>query len=215
MDMRGLGRRPLRENVFMTVELSSKSSRRPELPAVRLFTAADMASLPTDVPSGTVDYELDNGRLVTIFPPSNLHGAAQTKIAAQLYLQGELNGLGKTRTEVGIVLWRNPDRVVGADVAFMATDSLPLRESTEGYLETIPDLVVEIKSRNDTAAYVRRKVDDYLAPNVRIVWVFHLDDKTVSVFHKDAPPTELREGDILTLDFAPDVNISIDEMVRP
>jgi len=199
----------------MAVEMSSVSTRPLALPAVRLFTTADLAALPKDVPSGTVDYELDNGRLVTIVPPGNLHGAAQTKIAAQLYLQGELNGLGKTRTEVGIVLWRNPDRVVGADVAFIAADSLPLRESSEGYLDTIPDLVVEIKSRNDTAAYVQRKVDDYLTATVRVVWVFNLDDKTVSVFRKGAPPTELHEGDMLTLEFAPGIAVSVTEAFRP
>jgi len=198
----------------MTVEIDSAPARPLALPLERRFTAADVAVLPTDVPSGTVDYELDNGRLVTMVPPGNLHGAAQTKIAAQLYLQGELKGLGKARTEVGIVLWRNPDRVVGADAVFVANRSLPLRESPEGYLETIPDLVVEIKSRNDTSAYVERKVGDYLIAGVQVVWVVDLETNTVLVHRKDAEAQSMAEDDMLTLDFAPSVEISIAEVFR-
>lgn len=91
-------------------------------PVDRLLTAADLEAFPTELPSGMpIDYELDNGRLVFIMaPPGDLDGAAQSKIATYLTMLGEFQGHGKVRTEVGIVLWRGPDRVVGADVAFIA-----------------------------------------------------------------------------------------------
>ena len=42
----------------------------------RLFTVEDLELLPTDLPSGPIDFDLDNGRLVFIMvPPGNLHGA--------------------------------------------------------------------------------------------------------------------------------------------
>ena len=105
-------------------------------------------------------------------PPGDEHGAVELNIAAALHTQGQLQGHGKARCgEVGIVLRRNPDRVVGADAVFIATVSLPLQLSPEGYLETIPDLVVEVVSKNDTRAYTRRKVEDYLAAGVRLIWV--------------------------------------------
>src|SRR3972149_3245892 len=92
---------------------------------VRLFTAADLEAMPTDLPSGPVDYELDNGRLVFIMvPPGNIHGAVQLRIGSHLLVQGELKGHGKARTEVGVVLWRDPDRVVTPDVLFVANKSL-------------------------------------------------------------------------------------------
>ena len=81
-------------------------------PAQRFLTAADLETFPTELPSGPIDYELDNGRLVFIIvPPGDLHGAVQSNIATELKIQGERKGHGKARTEVGIVLWRNPDRV--------------------------------------------------------------------------------------------------------
>jgi Uma2 family endonuclease len=79
-------------------------------------------------------------------------------------------------------LWRDPDRVVGADVAFVAKKSLPIRRTQEGYLETIPELVVEIRSKNDSLKFVERKVRDYLKAGVEIVWVADWTARTVTAY---------------------------------
>jgi Uma2 family endonuclease len=167
----------------------------------KLFTAADLELLPSDLPSGPVHYELDNGRLITMPPPGDIHGAIELNVGSALKVQGELRGHGKARSgDVGIVLWRNPDRVVGADAAFIAITSLPLRRSPEGYLETIPDLVVEVRSKNDTLAAILRKVEDYLHAGVRLVWVVDPQTRTVTAHRRDMPPQVFHEDDILTVD---------------
>jgi Uma2 family endonuclease len=132
-------------------------------------------------------------------PPGDIHGAAQSNLAFQLKLHGELAGHGKARTEVGVVLWRNPDRVVTPDVLFIANKSLPLRHSPEGYLETIPELVIEVRSKNDSKRYIQHKVEDYLKAGVAIVWVADPTTKTVSVHKRDAKSKEFSEADALTL----------------
>src|SRR4029079_18706181 len=101
--------------------------------------------------------------------------------------------------EVGIVLWRNPDRVVGADVVFIAKESLPLKVSDEGYLETIPDIVVEVVSKNDTKAYIDRKIADYLKVGAKQVWIADPEKRTLTVHQSDAKPRVLSESDTLTL----------------
>src|SRR6266481_1288543 len=109
----------------------------------RLLTAADLAMLPSDLPSGPVVYELDNGRLVVMPPPGDIHGAVETILASELRNQGDKRGHGKTRSGgVGVILRKDPDRVVGPDAVFVSKSSLPIRTSKEGYLETIPELVV-------------------------------------------------------------------------
>jgi Uma2 family endonuclease len=170
-------------------------------PVDRLLTAADLEAFPTELPSGMpIDYELDNGRLVFIMaPPGDIHGAAQSLIAAELVLQGQKLGHGKVRTEVGIVLWRGPDRVVGVDVAFIAKKSLPLKVAREGYLETIPELVVEIRSKNDSLNYMRRKVEHYLKAGVEIVWVVDPSAGTVTLHTAGGEPVALGKKDILEL----------------
>ncbi len=166
----------------------------------RVFTTADLEELPTDLPSGPIDYELDNGRLVLIMvPPGNIHGAAQSNIATHLKVQGEFKGLGKARTEVGVVLWKDPDRVVTPDVLFIASKSLPIRTSPEGYLETIPELVVEVRSKNDSLRYVERKVEHYLKAGVEVVWVVDPATKTVAVHTAQVAPVVFARADILEL----------------
>lgn len=166
----------------------------------RLFTVADLELLPTDLPSGPIDFELDSGRLVLIMvPPGDVHGAAQSNVVTQLKVQGEKKGHGKARTEVGVILWRKPDRVVTPDVLFVASKSLPIRTSAEGYLETIPELVVEIRSKNDSLKYVERKVKHYLKAGVEIVWVADPAARTVTVHRAANEPVVYGEGESLEL----------------
>jgi Uma2 family endonuclease len=175
-------------------------SAPPPPPPERLLTVADLAALPEELPSGHAIYELDNGRLIIMPPPGDLHGAVEVKLSSPLFTQGEERGLGKVRCgEVGIVLWRNPDRVVGADAVFIANSSLPLRISPEGYLETIPDLVVEVMSKNDSWEAVRKKVEDYLKAGVRVVWVANPKTRTVTEFRR-GQETVYTEKDILTVE---------------
>src|SRR5690349_251333 len=135
---------------------------------LRLLTVADLAALPNELPSGPVKYELDDGKLVLMAPPGGEHGRVQHRVGWVLAHYAERLGLGEAFGEVGIILRRNPDRLVGPDAAFVATRSLPVRLSSEGYLETIPELVVEVRSKNDTVPELREKIDEYLEAGVRI-----------------------------------------------
>src|SRR2546425_13180076 len=79
-------------------------------PTKRMLTAADLAVLPARLPSGPVHYELDNGSLVILAPPGDIHGAVESNLDTELKVQGEKRGLGKVRCgEVGIILRRDPD----------------------------------------------------------------------------------------------------------
>lgn len=166
-------------------------------PQGRLLTAADLAALPTELPSGPVDYELDNGRLVIMSPPGRRHGSAQARITGQLIVRGEEKSHGEVMTDVGVVLWRNPDRVVSPDVLFIVKDRLPAKDSKEGYIETIPDLVVEVRSKNDSLADVEQKTRDYLKAGVRIVWVVDNDARTVTISRAAGETQVLGENDTL------------------
>lgn len=184
-------------------------------PPARPLTVADLAVLPSELPSGPVRYELDNGRLVTMAPPADPHGAVQSNIGADLKVQGERKGYGKTRTEVGVILWRGPDRVVGPDVLFVAKKSLPIRLSSEGYLETIPELVVEVRSPNDTGPEIERKVRDYLTAGVNVVWVADPETRTVIAHRPGQPPHVFTETDTLTVeDLIPGFRVAVRDVFQ-
>src|SRR4051812_48728012 len=88
-------------------------------PREKLLTAADVAVLPRTLPSGDVRYELHDGKLVIMAPPGASHARRQARFAAYLFNLGEVPGHGEVRAEVGILLRRNPDRLVGPDAAFI------------------------------------------------------------------------------------------------
>ena len=137
----------------------------------RLLTAADLARLPEWLPSGDVRYELDDGRLVVLPPLTWDHSTIQMKILRALFKQGEDRGFGKAMLSVGIVLRRDPDRVVGCDALFITEDQYPKKVSAEDYLETIPSIVVEIRDRYETAADLESKAREYLSAGGNEIWV--------------------------------------------
>ena len=169
----------------------------------RLLTVADLAALPTSLPSGDVRYELDDGRLIVMPPPGDIHGRRQAKIVRYLDSEAEERGLGEVRAEVGIVLRRDPDRVVGADAAFILAESLPVRRSVEGYLETIPEIVVEVRSKNDRTNEVRAKKEEYFAAGVKLVWVLDPEEQTVEAHQPGQPVRTFQTTEALTTDLLP------------
>jgi Uma2 family endonuclease len=166
----------------------------------KLLTAADLAVLPSELPSGTVRYELHHGVLVTMPPPGDIHGAVESNLSYHLKGQGERRGLGKARSsDVGIVLARNPDHVDGADAVFITNARLPIRRTPEGYLETIPELIVEVRSKNDTLAALERKAQDYLQAGAVVVWVVDPINRIVVEYRQGVTSRTYAEDETLTV----------------
>jgi Uma2 family endonuclease len=196
--------------------ISTNDLTRPLIePYVRLLTIADLAAMPDDLPSGDVKYELDNGRLIETPPPGGTHGSLQLRFGSELLSFVRERGLGKAWVESGVVLWRNPDRCVGPDVSFISQTRLPEKLSPEGYLETIPDLIVEVRSKNDTKPYLKRKVDDYLKAGVRPVWVVDPETETVMEYARDASPKAFGITETLACDqIIPGFRLPLEELFR-
>jgi Uma2 family endonuclease len=190
-------------------------NRPPVVPVGRLLTAADLAELPNELPSGPVGYELDNGSLIMMAPAGEPHAEVQATIIAELKLQGQRPGHGKVYGEVGIILWKSPDRVVEPDAAFILKSSLPVRLSPERYLETIPELIVEVRSRNDTMPYVSRKVADYMAAGAKLVWVIDPDKSTVVEHRPGVAAKSFQKGDVLGCeDIIPGFQLAVGELFQ-
>lgn len=178
-----------------------------------LFTVEDLDHLPNDLPSGPIDYELDHGRLVYMAPPGGTHGNTQGRVFARLFMQSELLGHGKAFTEVSVVVSRNPDTVLVPDVAFIAAKSLPERKTKEDYLLTVPELAVEVRSKNNSRREIQSKVIQYLAIGVEVVWVVDPKAKTVTIHTPGAQPVQMGNNDTLTLpSLIPNLSISIADL---
>lgn len=165
-----------------------------------VLTAADVVLFPRRLATTDVDYELHDGRLIVMAPPGDIHARRQARFSAFLFTHGEQPGHGQVRAEVGVLLRRNPDHLLGTDAAFLTTAQLPPRLSPEGYLLTVPALVVEIRSKNDTQPEIDAKVRDYLAAGAVLVWVADPDSRTVTAHRANQPPTVFTATDTLTAD---------------
>jgi Uma2 family endonuclease len=178
------------------------------------LTVADLAALPDELPTGPIKYELDDGRLIITAPPGDVHGAVGGNIILHLKL-AEQAGHGRAWAEVGVVLRRNPDRVVGPDACFIVQSSLPPRVSAEGYMESIPDMVVEVRSKNDTMADLERKAGEYLAAGSKLVWMIDPLRSVAMAYHAGHPPRSLGPADELTADgVIPGFRLSVADAIR-
>lgn len=133
-------------------------------------------------------------------PPGDGHSDRQTRFGGYLFLYGQLAGHGLARVEVGLILSRYPDDLRAPDAAFLTNAQLPQLISPEGYLVTIPELVVEVRSKNDTQPEIAEKVNAYLAAGVVVVWVADPDARTVTAYRTGQQPVVFGATDTLTAD---------------
>jgi Uma2 family endonuclease len=185
---------------FMATATVDPSSQFPPAPFACRFTAADLAAMPDQLPSGPVDFELHVGRLVLMSPPGWRHSNLQARISSALVSQGEERGHGEAGSGGGIILSKNPDTVVGPDALFVTKRSMSIRESPEGYLETIPELVAEIRGKNDSLAEFNYNLANFLQAGVQMVWMIDPQSKTVTEHRPGAAARKLTVADTLHCD---------------
>jgi Uma2 family endonuclease len=129
--------------------------------------------------------------------PKQLHGvvAANLMILVGGYIKS--HGLGRTTTEAGFILARNPDIVRGPDFAFIANERALPRDDLNRYYPGAPDLAVEIVSPNDTADETRALIDEYLAAGAQAVWIVYPLFETIEVHRPNGTISVLRSTDTL------------------
>ena len=91
----------------------------------------------------------------------------------------------------------DPNRVRIPDVSFTRRERLPDGGPPRGHAKVAPDLVVKVVSPNDLAEPLQRKIDDYLAVGIPLVWVVYPECRTVLVHRPDGSANRLRVGDQL------------------
>ena len=160
----------------------------------KLLTAGELLRLY----SRGVHGELVRGVLHETMPTGQEHGEIVMNLGAELSKFIKPRRLGRlTGSDAGVWLERDPDTVREPDVAFFSAAKVPPGMRVTGYSETVPDLVAEIVSPNDSRREVRDKARMWLSHGVRLVWVLHPDTRTVDVHRPDLPASTLLEDAFL------------------
>ena len=148
--------------------------------ATPLLTVEEFARRPEPL-DGSRE-ELVRGKVVTMPPPGFEHGELQLNVGSLLRQFVRVHQLGRVVTESGVVTKRGPDSVRGPDVAFWCRERLPLDARVVGYPDIAADLCVEVLSPDDRPKRVQKKLREYFACGVRMVWVVDPEARTLTVY---------------------------------
>ncbi len=155
-------------------------------------------------------FEIIDGERVSLNPVMAGHGDKTRKIHEALAEHNRKHGTGVTYSELVYVLTYSSDWVKGSrepDVMFFRAERMAAYQAERPDWEElpfiiVPDLVVEIISKNDRYTEIDEKVDRYLNDGVKLVWVVDPRQKSVTLrgqnlFQKLHLNDTLTGGDII------------------
>jgi Uma2 family endonuclease len=116
-------------------------------------------------------YELSEGELIVTPSASFFHNKTRDYLNARLGAFVESHGLGEVTSETDVKLVG--ETVRRPDVAFIRAGRLRGIDLDQVPLPVVPDLVIEIVSRNDRADDLLLKVSQYLAAGAKAVWLLY------------------------------------------
>ena len=176
-----------------------------------LLTSEQYLALPEeyDKNGNRIKDELIGGEIVRIALPSSRHHRIKNRINRILIIfldanpHLSLDSLVETAAEVS------------AHDAFLPDVSLIQRKLTEDsrIQRGAPDIAIEVVSRRDTAAHLKRKVDAYLRGGSKAVWVVFPDSRSVMVHTTDSV-RELKENDRLESPLLPGFSTPVSEFFQ-
>jgi Uma2 family endonuclease len=163
--------------------------------AKKLITAEEFALLPNP-PDGS-QQELVRGEIEVMPPPKGRHGVCCSKIHLRVgnFVDQHQSGT-LVCNDTGFILERDPDTVRGPDISFWTRVRLPF--VPEDYIEIAPDLAIEVISPSDVFSKVQRRVRDFLASGVRLIWIVDPANRSVTVHRPGLQPRQLEETDTIS-----------------
>ena len=157
----------------------------------KLMTAEEFLLMPDD----DMKRELIRGVVTEDMPPGYEHGAVEAQIGRLLGNFAADNDFGEVVTgDSGFVLERGPDTVRGPDVAWVAPGRVEGR--VRGFAELAPDVVVEVRSPNDSQRHMAERAMMWLSHGVRMALVADPNAVGLTVYRPGEPPQTLGEFDV-------------------
>jgi Uma2 family endonuclease len=152
---------------------------------------------------GEKNVELLDGIVVRYPMPGRPHGYIGNNLAFEITAFVKQHRLGRVfGLDTFVRIRRNPDRVRGADVAFVGFAKMPPGEVEEGVIDVPPDLIGEVKSPTDSWTDLFTKAEEYFDIGVPVVVLVDPETRTVLVCRRGQPQQTLQATDTLSI---PDV----------
>jgi Uma2 family endonuclease len=141
--------------------------------------------------------ELVDGTLVEK-PMSTPESVLAIEIAHLIKVHVRPDDLGAVTGEGGM-LKLQADLIRIPDVAFIPWEKIPGEEIDydKPVAELVPDLAIEILSKKNTPAEIRRKLKDYFFAGTRLAWVIDPRKQTAKVYTSPEKPKQVGKTGIL------------------
>ena len=161
--------------------------------ATHLMTVAEFMELPN--PSNGNKQELRAGEVVEVPPPILEHNVVQENVKLFLWSAKPIGSYAAMEFPFRAL----PEHEVRvADVAWVSATRWK-QTSRKGYLLGAPDLMIEVLSPSNTRSEMRERQSLCLANGTVEFWIVNIDQRNISVTHRDGSVQTYNPGDHIPL----------------
>lgn len=183
-----------------------------------MLTIADLEQLQTEHPEWQM--ELVEGNIVIIGPSDYESEEIGGRLLTFLNMWVLSRKLGRvTGSSAGFILPsidNNSEKsnLRAPDVSFVKAERL--KKSKRDFVELVPDLVVEIKSKSDRIKPLEEKIQLFLQLGATVGILIDPDKLTVTVYRFNQAPVMLENQDIFTIpELLPGWELAVSELWPP
>ena len=125
--------------------------------------------------------ELVRGEVVEMSPVQRKHSWIVLLLGSWMVPYARRQKLGIVGTELGFILYRDPDVVRAPDIYYVSLARWGDLDSN-GFFVGAPDLAVEVLSPDDRASKVQEKIREYFGAGCSMVWIVDPENRTIAVY---------------------------------
>ncbi|ANV85468.1 hypothetical protein AWQ21_01050 [Picosynechococcus sp. PCC 7003] len=169
-----------------------------------------------NLPEGDITYELQDGQAIPKMSPKRIHSCLQRTFLIMLSAWGNNDDsllVGDAYPEWAIALQRRGvDWCPVPDVTYISDAKLSDLDLSNGPCPVPPELVVEILSPGQSFEEMTQKALDYLAAEIKRVWLVSDQERSLTVFAPNTPPMTYRGNQVIEDDLFPQLRFTMDEI---
>ena len=157
--------------------------------------------------------ELVGGNIIVMSPSGYESEEVATEFGVQLLNWVRPRKLGRiTGSGAGFCLPNSDVRT--SRVSFVLAERL--RKSPRSFAQLAPDLMVEVKSPNDSLKSLRTKIEEFLTLGTRVGILINPEKRIIEIYRLGQDVEILRDGDILTVpDLLPGWEVAVSDLWAP
>jgi hypothetical protein len=153
-------------------------------------------------------HELDDGELVDVSGNTPEHIELRDHLFALMWLYVKERKLGLVMAEME---YQFGDNAHGPDISFFGPEKKTLVARKLRVQPFVPDLAIEVVSKNDTFGGIVRKARRYVQYGTREVWVFLISSREV-YFYSPERDRILRDHEYFESELIPGFRIALAEL---